>query len=98
VSLEVGNRARVWDLLEHREVDLAFGGRPPASGRFTTLATRTNVLVLVAADRRAPVPGGCRDVSPKVLRDQVVLLREPGSGTRSTAEELLDERGISPPP
>jgi hypothetical protein len=86
-------------LLEHREVDLTFGGRPPGSGRFTTLATRTNVLVLVAAaDRRDPVPGGCRDVSPKVLRDQVVLLREPGSGTRSTAEELLDERGISPPP
>jgi DNA-binding transcriptional LysR family regulator len=31
------------------------------------------------------------------LHDQVLLLRELGSGTRSTAEELLDELGISPP-
>lgn len=35
-------------------------------------------------------------VSSQLIRDQVVLLREPGSGTRSTAEELLDELGISP--
>ncbi len=32
VSLEIGNRPASWDLLEHREVDLAFGGRPPGSG------------------------------------------------------------------
>ena len=32
VSLEVGNRARVWDLLEHREVDLAFGGGRRGAG------------------------------------------------------------------
>lgn len=98
VSLEVGNRAHVWDLLEHREVDLAFGGRPPGSGRFVTLATRPNVLVLVAAAGAAkePAPDGVRQVSVERLRDQVLLLREPGSGTRSTAEELLDELGITP--
>ncbi|MGI9032786.1 MAG: LysR substrate-binding domain-containing protein [Acidimicrobiales bacterium] len=97
VSLEVGNRARVWDLLEHREVDLAFGGRPPGSGRFISLATRPNVLVLVAAaDRSDPAPDG-RAVSVDTLRRQVLLLREPGSGTRGTAEEMLDELGISPP-
>ncbi len=98
VSLEVGNRARVWDLLEHREVDLAIGGRPPGSGRFTSLATRPNVLVLVAAaDGADPVPGGRRTVSVERVGSEVLLLREPGSGTRSTAEELLDELGISPP-
>ena len=97
VSLEVGNRAHVWDLLEHREVDLAFGGRPPGSGRFATLATRPNVLVLVAAASKEPATGDVREVPLDRLRDQVLLLREPGSGTRSTAEELLDELGISPP-
>lgn len=96
VSLEVGNRAHVWDLLEHREVDLAFGGRPPGSGRFVTLATRPNVLVLVAAASKEPACDGVRQVSIERDRDQVLLLREPGSGTRSTAEELLDELGISP--
>lgn len=95
ISLEVGNRVRVWDLLDHREVDLAIGGRPPGGGRFVSLATRPNVLVLVAAGKgEGPAS---RDVSMAELSRRTLLLREPGSGTRSTAEELLDELGISPP-
>ncbi|MCA1843995.1 MAG: LysR family transcriptional regulator [Actinobacteria bacterium] len=94
ISLEVGNRVRVWDLLDHREVDLAVGGRPPGGGRFFTLATRPNVLVLVAAG--AGDGPRAREVSTAELSRQTVLLREPGSGTRSTAEELLDELGVSP--
>ena len=37
-----------------------------------------------------------RDVSLGELSRQVLLLREPGSGTRRTAEELFAELGISP--
>ncbi len=58
-----------------------------------SLATRPNLLVLVAAGGGRAGP---RDVTVNDLRDQTVLLREPGSGTRSTAEELFDELGISP--
>ncbi|MFN2502875.1 MAG: LysR substrate-binding domain-containing protein [Acidimicrobiales bacterium] len=94
VLLEVGNKVRVWDLLEHREVDLAIGGRPPGGGRLTSLATRPNVLVLVAAGNgKGP---HSRDVSVHELGSQTLLLREAGSGTRSTAEELFDELGLSP--
>ncbi len=95
VSLEVGNRTRVWDLLDHREVDLGIGGRPPGGGKLVTLATRPNVLVLVASGRG----GGphSREVTVQELSRQTLLLREPGSGTRSTAEELFDELGVSPP-
>lgn len=92
LSLEVGNRDRVWKLLAEREVDLAIGGRPP-SGDFVTLGTRPNVLVLVAAGRGTP---SVREVTMDELARQTLLLREPGSGTRSTAEELLDELGVSP--
>lgn len=101
VTLEVGNRARVWDLLDNHEVDIAIGGRPPAGGRFRTLATRPNVLVVVAAPaatggrrarRRSPRP-----VSTDELGRSVWLLREPGSGTRSTVIELLEELNIFPP-
>ncbi|MGH9190698.1 MAG: LysR family transcriptional regulator [Acidimicrobiales bacterium] len=95
VTLEVGNRDRVWELLEEREVDLAIGGRPPGRGRFTTLATRSNFLVLVAAGTGTRTPE-VRTVAVEELARQVLLLREPGSGTRSTAEELFDELGISP--
>src|SRR5262249_10598205 len=53
LSLEVGNRDHVWELLAEREVDLGIGGRPSGAG-FVTLATHPNVLVLVAAGRGAP--------------------------------------------
>lgn len=92
LSLEVGNRDRVWTMLAEREVDLSIGGRPPGDA-FVTLATRPNVLVLVAAGSGAPT---VREVSVAELARQTLLVREPGSGTRSTAEELYDELGVSP--
>jgi LysR family transcriptional regulator, low CO2-responsive transcriptional regulator len=94
ITLEVGNRDRVWEALENHEADLAVGGRPPGGGRFVTLATRPNVLVLVAEGAGAP---SVRDVDMETLSGSVVLLREGGSGTRGTAEELLDELGVDPP-
>jgi len=89
----VGNRGRVWDALERHDADLAVGGRPPGGGRFVTLATRPNVLVLVAQGIGTP---SVRDVDVETVARSLVLLREEGSGTRSTAEELLDEIGIDP--
>jgi LysR family transcriptional regulator, low CO2-responsive transcriptional regulator len=94
ITLEVGNRDRVWEALQSHEADLAVGGRPPGGGRFVTLATRPNVLVLVAAGTGRPA---VRDVDMETLSRSVVLLREGGSGTRGTAEELLDELGVDPP-
>jgi DNA-binding transcriptional LysR family regulator len=98
VSLEVGNRRSVWDLLAHHEADLAIGGRPPASA--TTRATRPHQLVVVAARR----PGGrqlrgrgaVRSVSLADLARATWLLREPGSGTRAAAEELLGQLDLGP--
>ncbi|MGI8983006.1 MAG: LysR substrate-binding domain-containing protein [Acidimicrobiales bacterium] len=94
ITLEVGNRDRVWDALENHEADLAVGGRPPSDGRFVTLATRPNVLVLVARGTGAP---SVREVDMATLASSVVLVREDGSGTRGTAEELLNELGVDPP-
>ncbi len=93
LSLEVGNRDRVWHALDHDEVDLAIAGRPPAGGRFASLAARPNLLVMVAAGSGA---SSVRDVDVDQLASEVVLMREQGSGTRSTAEQLLDELGIAP--
>jgi DNA-binding transcriptional LysR family regulator len=95
VILEVGNRARVWDLLDRGAVDLAIGGRPPLGGRLENLAETDNHLVVVSApdgDR----PAGPRQVSIAELAQRTWLVRERGSGTRSTADELLETLGIAP--
>jgi LysR family transcriptional regulator, low CO2-responsive transcriptional regulator len=97
VSLEVGNRRRVADLLSHHEVDLAIGGRPPPGAE--TLAVRANRLVVVAATsapRRGRKKVTARPVARAELEAATWLLREPGSGTRATAEALLEELGITP--
>ena len=93
ITLEVGNRERVWEALEGHEADLVVAGRPPGGGRFVTLATRPNVLVLVAAGTGRP---SVRQVDVETLARSVLLVREEGSGTRGTAEELLDELGVHP--
>ena len=93
VVVEVGNRMHVWELLANHEVDLAIGGRPPV-GPLVSLATRPNTLVLVGArtGRRR-----VRQVSLQDLAQATWLLREPGSGTRSTSEELFRELDLAPP-
>ena len=86
VSLEVGNRSTVFDRLLRRDVDLAIGGQPPpASGiaGFPFLAYR--LVVVGAADARVDAPA-----------DETWLLREAGSGTRTTVEGFLADQGISP--
>ncbi len=83
----------MFDALERHEADLAVGGRPPGGGRFVTLATRPNVLVLVATGNGEP---SVRDVDVETVANSVVLVRENGSGTRGTAEELLDALGVHP--
>lgn len=97
VSLEVGNRARVWDLLDRGVVDLAIGGRPPRGGRLVDLAETENFLVVVSAPAGGGALGGVRSVEVADLAHRTWLVRERGSGTRSTADELLAELGINPP-
>ena len=87
-TVEVGNRARIWQLLTDRTIDVAISSRPPISGPFESLATRPNDLVLVAK------PGAAW---PHQIGDVTWLLREPGSSTRAATDEVMAMLAISPP-
>lgn len=91
VSLEVANRAHVWERLQAHEVDLVVAGRPPVQRGPHTRATRPNELVLVAAPGMVSKRAG-----PIALGGHTWLLREPGSGTRATVEQYLAAHGIAP--
>jgi DNA-binding transcriptional LysR family regulator len=90
IGLEVGNRAKVWDLLEHHEVDLVVAGRPPASAPFVVGAVRDNALALIA-------PSNLDPANRRTLGQCTWLMREPGSGTRGAVEDIFDQLGIDPP-
>lgn len=86
-NLEVGNRARIWQLLVDRGVDIAISTRPPGSGAFESLATRPNEFVLVAK------PG---TVWAGMLGEATWLVREEGSSTRAATEEAMAMLGVAP--
>ena len=88
LALEVGTNERVWAMLTAHEADVAIGGRPPPMRDVAVRAVRPNTLFVVG--------------SPAVARDFAVsratwLMREPGSGTRATCEELFASLGVDPP-
>jgi DNA-binding transcriptional LysR family regulator len=87
LRLEVGPRDVVWPMLAHHEVDLVVAGRPPDELTARVRAVRPNSLVVVGAPELANgfTPGRV-----------TWLLREIGSGTRSTCLALL--RGLEDDP
>jgi LysR family transcriptional regulator, low CO2-responsive transcriptional regulator len=94
IVLEVGNRRGVWDLLRSGEVDLAIGGRPPLGGGFVSLGEAENDLLLVSSP--GLFGGKAARASVAELGRRTWLVREEGSGTRATTEELLQELSIAP--
>lgn len=87
VSLSVGNRAEVVGQLATQEIDLAIMGRPPAELETTAAVFASHPMAFVAAPDhrllRAP------SVSLQDILGANLLVRERGSGTRSTVELLL---------
>ncbi|TDC55530.1 LysR family transcriptional regulator [Actinomadura sp. KC345] len=88
LALEVGPRRQVWSSLAAHEADLVLAGRPPGDVAATVLARRPNELVVVGAPDLAE--GFALAATPWVMR-------EPGSGTRASADAYLAERDVSPP-
>jgi len=94
LSLEVANRATVFERVLEHEVDVAIAGRPPADERIAGVAFLKNELALIVAPDDRLASG--RLVKPEQLADRVWLMREPGSGTRQLVAEFLAEHDLRP--
>ncbi len=88
LALEVAPSAEVWDLLAAHEADLVIAGRPPESLAARAMATRDNELVVAAEHEVARTFDWA--TTPW-------LMREHGSGTRTTLENYLQAREVTPP-
>ncbi|MGH2984775.1 MAG: LysR family transcriptional regulator [Solirubrobacterales bacterium] len=94
VTLDVGNRERVFRQVASHEADVAIGGRPPADGELSGKAFLENPIMLITAPddplaRRRAVP-------VHELGERPWLLREQGSGTRTMTEEFLARHELRP--
>lgn len=95
VRLRVENSARVFDLLEAREIDLGFVESPTVRHGMHSRTVATDRLVVVAA------PGHPWAALAELAVDDLVatplIARERGSGTRSTLARALGGRELADP-
>ncbi|MEM9385578.1 MAG: LysR family transcriptional regulator [Pseudomonadota bacterium] len=92
VNLEVTNRRALLELLENREIDVVLMGYPPEDRNLDATSFLDNPLAVVA-----PYEHPLRDrkaVNLRELADEPFLLREPGSGTRTTIEGLMEAKDV----
>jgi LysR family transcriptional regulator, low CO2-responsive transcriptional regulator len=94
LTLEVANRASVFDRVLEHEVDVAIAGRPPEDARIAGHAFLENTISLITTTDD-PI-AGIKPVRPEELGRRVWLMREPGSGTRQLVTEFLSDHDLRP--
>ena len=92
VAMVVGNREKLLQRLAGNEDDLYIMGQPPEQTNVISEELADNPLVLVAPPEHPLV--GQRGIAPKKLAHEPFILREPGSGTRLTAEKFFASQGL----
>ncbi len=97
VQLTVGNRQETIDSLRRYNVDLALMGRPPRDIPVRSMVFGDHPLVIIAP------PGhrlaGLHDISREIVAREKFIVRETGSGTRSSTDFFfasVPERQESP--
>ena len=92
VKLEVGNRDTIVRMLAGQALDLAIMGRPPAELKTESTAFAKHPMAFLAAPSHPLMtdPG----LGLKLLADARILVRERGSGTRTTVERIFKDAGL----
>jgi len=92
VKLSVGNRDQIVDMLGGQEVDIAIMGRPPAELRTTSVAFAKHPMAFLASPIHPLM--AVRRVSLADVSAANLLVRERGSGTRTTVERIYKDAGV----
>jgi len=94
IQLQVGNRGSILAALENLELDFVVSGRPPTNFEVESQRIGPHPQAIIAAPDH-PLSGN-KKVKLQELSDETFLLREPGSGTRGMADQLLTDAGLDP--
>ena len=94
VSLSVNNREVIVRELERNDIDLAIMGTPPQRIETKAVPFADHPLVVIAPP--AHPLAGARRIPLRALEGETFLVREQGSGTRSSMERFFAEHGFVP--
>jgi DNA-binding transcriptional LysR family regulator len=92
LKLQVGNRDEIVRLLAGQEIDLAIMGRPPSELKTVSFPFARHPMAFLAAPTHPLMAG--RKLTMAALEDSRILVRERGSGTRTTVERLFKDAGL----
>ncbi|GAB3186766.1 LysR family transcriptional regulator [Hydrogenophaga aquatica] len=92
VAMLVGNREMLLQRLSSNQDDLYIMGQPPEQMDVVCEDFADNPLVLVAPPNHPLV--GKKRIAPQRLINEPFIMREPGSGTRLTAERFFNSHGV----
>jgi DNA-binding transcriptional LysR family regulator len=95
LALLSANKEKVIGLLLDRELDLAFVGGNVANGEVTKTSWRDDDIVLVMSPDH-PLAGASTPIPPSALGEQLLVIREPRSGSRNLTLEALSAREVVP--
>jgi len=92
VKLQVGNRAEVMRQLAGQEIDLAIMGRPPMELKTVSAAFAKHPMAFIAAPSHPLM--AARGLDLQAINRANLLVRERGSGTRTTVEKVFKDAGL----
>ena len=93
VSFKVTNRKGLVQVLEDNEADVVLMGKPPEELDLVSEVFMDNPLVIIAPAGH-PLAGK-HGLGLEDLRGETFLMREQGSGTRTSVERFLAEWGVT---
>jgi DNA-binding transcriptional LysR family regulator len=89
------NTRDIADLMVAHEIEIALVEGPVEDENLISEAWRTDLMGLIAApDHRFAVARGPIDC--RLLEDEILIVREPGSGTREVVAHALAAQGVEP--
>ena len=95
LKLQVGNRDEIVRMLASQDIDLAIMGRPPAELKTVSTAFAKHPMAFLVSPNHALMrEARSHQVTMDELSEQRILVRERGSGTRSTIERLFKDAGL----
>lgn len=89
ISLTIGNRAAIIEALDELKIDIALMGRPSRNTPVETTLLGDHPLVIIASPDHALA--GKRNIAKQRIAEENFLVREPGSGTRTSLELFLSD-------
>jgi LysR family transcriptional regulator, low CO2-responsive transcriptional regulator len=91
IKLQVGNRNEIVNMLSKHEIDLAIMGTPPRELRTNAARFARHPMAFVASPKHPLMQK--RKVTLADIMESNLLVRERGSGTRTSVEKLFKEAG-----